>query len=239
MLQVCTLKHSKHIYNLCLRAASFAAAGLAASGQRLQNDLLWPRPCWLHRSACYTTYPATADGCEPWPGLQTKTFLTSGTCLSFQIWRNMVQCLCGQLDNVISTSAGCARVITCSSRLTFFMQERNSYLDRVLCITFGAPPSTLSHGDAIKWESSGDQSSCHFWNFLLAHDRLIQTPHLLDVMPAVMCTIPSAMDATTNWLDCVNDVLDATTSGGRNIAREMQHALQGLLTAGRLFLASC
>lgn len=103
---------------------------------------------------------------------------------------------------------------------------------KVLCITFGAPPSTLQLKGSFNWQTTGDQESCLFWNFLLAENKLARSPSLLDVMPAVMTTIPKSMESAARWVDAIVDVLNALRSNGRNAAQELKDALQDLGNAG-------
>ena len=66
---------------------------------------------------------------------------------------------------------------------------------------------------------------------MLAEQKLGRPTELLDVMSAVMCTIPSNVDSAARWLEAVSDAVNALKSQGRNIASELKEALQDLAAA--------
>ena len=112
------------------------------------------------------------------------------------------------------------------------LQEIASYLSRCLCITFGAPPSSLSDavsGEAILSTTCNELHSL-FWNFLLADGNA----SLMDIMPAVMSTIPKEPDAAEDWLAAVNDVWIDSHSKAATAAEQTTASLGRLAVAGVL-----
>ena len=117
--------------------------------------------------------------------------------------------------------------------------------DRVLCVTFGAPPSSLSppvgSDSQMSHLSAIPGKSALFWNFLLAnagaasladiktkiHRRILPKKTLADVLPAVMSTIPTTPDSAMQWLEAVTDVQAARSQD------DLCTAVDDLLAAGK------
>lgn len=123
------------------------------------------------------------------------------------------------------------------------MQEDIDRSGRVLCITFGAPPSSVT-STTMKLEAAWDESHLQrslFWNFLLGtpveaddmHQSMFDKHVLFDVMPAVLGTLPSGLSASKKWFAAIEDVLEAIES--RYDARDMlDQALYAVAAAGML-----
>ena len=107
-----------------------------------------------------------------------------------------------------------------------------SYLSRCLCITFGAPPSSLSDimPGGLNLSTMCNEPHSLFWNFLLADG----SDSLVDIMPAVMSTIPKELDAAESWLAAVEDVRIDSHSRAANAAEQTAASLNRLAAAGAL-----
>lgn len=109
--------------------------------------------------------------------------------------------------------------------------------NHMLCITFGAPPSSLS-ASPISFSTALDGMHSLFWNFLLADDNMVTGTSLLDIMPAVMSTFPKNLDVITSWLQAVTSVWTDSQSNARTAAEETTESLKQLTAAG-LTCQSC
>lgn len=120
------------------------------------------------------------------------------------------------------------------------MQAQDVGSNRVLCITFDAPPTSLGTLDAastpqFKSESSAEPSL--FWNFLLAHpvgNELLGGHVMADVMAAVMATVTANIDYIERWLGAVTDVMAASSTDGVGAANEVRDSLRDLWIVGTL-----
>ncbi len=120
------------------------------------------------------------------------------------------------------------------------MQEQvTDYMDRVLCITFGAPPSSLSYpGSQVGLMTLCNETPSLFWNFLLADNDIIHGVTLLDIMPAVMRTIPKGPEAAGKWLAAVNGVFESSTSNSRAACGDLEEYLQDLMAVGMMHVSA-
>lgn len=94
----------------------------------------------------------------------------------------------------------------------------------------------MKGSQTYKSESSAEPSL--FWNFLLAHQVLVNGNEVLgghvmaDVLPAVMATIPANIDCIEQWLTAVTDVMDASSTDGVDAADEVKDSLHDLWVVG-------
>jgi len=126
------------------------------------------------------------------------------------------------------------------------LQEESRLADRVLCVTFGAPPSTLTpdESDAYQLSQNPDKSAL-YWNFLLANSeaaplasktekakrKVFHKMTLADVLPAVMSTCPASPDSSVMWLEAVGEAQQACKLQGTKCG-EFQECVQKVLAAG-------
>lgn len=111
-------------------------------------------------------------------------------------------------------------------------QESNKNPQRVLCVTFGAPPLFTTPKDlaAAQAEAGGSAKTALFWNFLLMHSfgRYVQ---LADLMPAVLSTRPASTASANNWLVVVKEIIQKVQDGDVNY---LPDALKDLAAAGQI-----
>lgn len=129
------------------------------------------------------------------------------------------------------------------------LQEGGSLSDRVLCVTFGAPPSSLTplSGETAHQVSQNPEKSGLFWNFLLANAhaapqasmkqkvtrKVFHKMTLADVLPAVMSTCPTSTDSSVQWLNAVTDV-ETCCKLQYTPPADFQSSIDELLAAGKL-----
>ncbi len=112
------------------------------------------------------------------------------------------------------------------------MQADGSSLGHLLCITFGAPPSDLSDSTGVSLLSTCRETPSLFWNFLLADESTNMATSLLDIMPAVMSTVPKHSDAAMSWVEAVDNLLVDSQSRAASAAAELKDSLRDLTSAG-------
>ncbi len=112
------------------------------------------------------------------------------------------------------------------------MQDDGSSLGHLLCITFGAPPSDLSDSAETPLLSTCHERPSLFWNFLLADESTNMATSLLDIMPAVMSTVPKHSDAAMSWVEAVDNLLVDSQSRAASAAAELKDSLRDLAAAG-------
>ncbi len=118
-------------------------------------------------------------------------------------------------------------------------EQVTDYMDKVLCITFGAPPSSLSYpGSKSGLITLCEETPSLFWNFILADNDIIHGITLLDIMPAVMCTIPKGPEAAGKWLAAVNGVFESSTSNSRAACGDLEEYLQDLMAVGVMHMSA-
>lgn len=136
------------------------------------------------------------------------------------------------------------------------IQEASSLADRVLCITFGAPPTSLTSsntaGESLHMECRAPAVPALFWNFILANvasdagfsltkrakDVIQQRLSLADIMPAAMATCPASVASAMTWLQAVIEVQKVASSKSSD-AEDLQDSIDALLAAGKALCLFC
>lgn len=138
--------------------------------------------------------------------------------------------------------------ITCNGmvRAQLLLQESCKLPERVLCITFGAPPSSLRSPDGDD-DMVSDMVSAKpvvpqlIWNFLLANaasnvkekaeNAMRQRLPLADIMPAVLTTRPSNVASASAWITAVT-ALQKVASDRRTDEDDLKESIDKVLAAG-------
>ncbi len=121
------------------------------------------------------------------------------------------------------------------------LQESCKLPERVLCITFGAPPSSLYGLDGAEMESDKPVVPHLIWNFLLANAAtnviakaekvMRQRLPLADIMPAVMSTRPSSIASAHAWFSAVTALQKVASRKSTN-EDNLKESIDKVLAAG-------
>lgn len=145
----------------------------------------------------------------------------------------------------------CSRFYPCNQsrvmvRAQLLLQEICKLPERVLCITFGAPPSSL-HSPDDDDDVASDMVSAKpvvpqlIWNFLLANaasnvkeqaeNAMRQWLPLADIMPAVLSTRPNNIASANAWIDAAT-ALQKVASDRRTDQDDLKESIDRVLAAG-------
>ena len=111
------------------------------------------------------------------------------------------------------------------------MQESCYHPQRVLCITFGAPPTFMTAQATSQAVMPDNEFSDLYWNFLIAHLPLNAEQANLtveDAVPVLFSSVPLSCQTKQRWIEAVNDVV-RNVSGN---SADLQESIGRMLRAG-------
>ena len=108
------------------------------------------------------------------------------------------------------------------------VQESNKNPRRVLCITFGAPPSQPIAGQPVAASAAAEKTEL-CWNFLLTRS-FGKTAKLADLLPAVLSMMPQSLTPVENWSQNITDIVDTLQAGD---IKGLPAVLKELTAAGK------
>lgn len=117
------------------------------------------------------------------------------------------------------------------------LQESCYHPRRVLCITFGAPPTYMAALQKPQLVVTEPDYSSLFWNFLFADMPMEAAPNitLRDVMPALFSSVPSSCKTKQQWLDAAEGIYEDVASTSAHLQECIKRVARAGAPAYRLW----